>query len=108
MDINKTFQLASEYYQERHLQQVANNCLEILDINPNHSEALYLLGTICYEIGDYDYAIEIIKKVLQLNPNNDKVSFNLGIFFEEKGQFDEAMIYYQKALELNPNFTDAY
>jgi protein O-GlcNAc transferase len=108
MDINKTLQLASEYHQEGNLRHAANLCIEILDINPNHSEAQHLLGIICYQLGNYDYAIELIKKVLQLNPNNDRAFYNLAIVFEKKGQFDDAMIYYQKALQLNPNSSDAY
>ena len=108
MDIDKTFQLASEYQQKGNLQQAANFCIQILNINQNHSEAQHLLGIICYQLGNYDYAIELIKKALQLNPNNDKALYNLAIVFEEKGQFADAMIYYQKASQLNPNFFDAY
>jgi tetratricopeptide (TPR) repeat protein len=67
-----------------------------------------LLGIIYDRIGDYDSAIECIKKSLQFNPANDYACFDLGNIFRKKGRLDEAIIFYQKTVHLNPSNAGAH
>jgi protein O-GlcNAc transferase len=108
MNINKSIQLAFEYYQAGNLQQVEHICRKILKKNPKNFKALFLLGAIYFQLGNYDLAIKYIKKTLHFNSNIPEVHYNLGNAFKAKGQLDDAITCYQNALKLNPNFVDAY
>jgi tetratricopeptide (TPR) repeat protein len=108
MEMNEKIQAAFRHLQTGAMQQAEHICREILRVHPDDADALYLLGIIYDRIGDYDSAIECIKKSLQCNPANDYASFDLGNIFRKKGLTDEAIIFYQKTAQLNPSNAGAY
>ena len=42
---------------------------QILQTNPNHTDALHLLGVIAHQVGDNERALGLIKKAIDLKPN---------------------------------------
>ena len=61
------------------------------------------LGIIYGKMGEYDTALENLKKALELNPHLQEAYINLGAIYEKKGNYDKAVEYAQKALLLNRN-----
>ena len=108
MDIDKTIQSASEYYQAGDLQRAEHICSELLKVNPDNADALHLLGLIYYKTENYDLAIQHIEKAVKFNPADADAYYNLGNAHEAKGQLDEAITYYQKAIDLDPTFAEAH
>jgi tetratricopeptide (TPR) repeat protein len=108
MNIHEQIQSAFRHLQTGNVQQAEHICRELLTIHPHDSDALYLLGIIYDRIGDYDSAIESIKKSLQFNPVNDYACFDLGNILRKKERTDEAMLFYQKAVQLNPSNAGAH
>jgi tetratricopeptide (TPR) repeat protein len=108
MNIYKAIQTALQYHQEGNLQQAANICIDILEIQPDHVVTLHFLGVICYQLRNYDFAITCFEKALQFNPTYTDTYYNLGCAYQRKGQFNQAIDSFQKAIQLNPSFADAY
>lgn len=80
----------------------------ILEVEPNHSVALHLLGLIAHQIGNNRKAIRLIGKAIENEPNNPMYHNNLGLAFEELHQLQEAVSCYQKAVHLDPECFEAY
>jgi tetratricopeptide (TPR) repeat protein len=57
MNIKKEIKSALEYYQAGNLQQAENIYRRILKVQPDNADALYYLGIICYQLGNYGHAI---------------------------------------------------
>ena len=68
---------------------------------------LHLLGVVFYQRGDYEGAIQNIRKALQVNPNDPDASFNLGNAYAETGRLDEALPCFLRAAEINPRLFEA-
>jgi protein O-GlcNAc transferase len=107
MTIDETLRLGLKYHQAGNLQQAEHIYKEILNDQPNNYYALNYIGILYYQLGNYDSAIEYIKKALELNPTADAY-YNLGNIYKEYGQLSDALSYFQKALELDPNNADAF
>ena len=65
-------------------------------------KALFNLGTLYVQLGDYNRGIGFFKNVLELDEENPQAWNNLGSIFEITGQPEEAIKAYQKSLALNP------
>jgi len=107
MNINEAIQLAWEYHQAGNIQQAEFIYREILKVQPNYDDALYLLGVIKYQTANYDSAIADFKNVLKNNPENAYAYYYLGNALRENGHPDEAIDCYQKALNINKEFFEA-
>jgi tetratricopeptide (TPR) repeat protein len=76
---------------------------QILHEEPNHADALQLLGIIAGQRGDADAAIDLIRKSIQLKPDHPGAYRNLAPLLAQKNQFDDAVAAYKKFLELRPD-----
>src|SRR4051812_34889992 len=68
MSIPEAFALAFQYHQAGQLAPAEQLYCQILDVEPNHADALQLLGEIAYRCGHNESARELISKAVQLNP----------------------------------------
>ena len=80
---------------------------QILEVNPDHSEALHLLGVLALQADHGDEAIRLMERSLELNPSNASALNNLGQAFESLGRLDDAMAVYRKAIAVVPDFVEA-
>jgi protein O-GlcNAc transferase len=106
-DFNEAIHSAFKEYQTGNLQQAENICKNLLKNHPDNAEALYLLGIIYFQRGDYDSAINYIQRTLKFNNNADAYHI-LGLSFQQKRQLDKAIRYYRKAVQLNPYCSEAF
>jgi len=77
---------------------------QILQTEPNHPDALHLLGMIAHQVGKYDVAVELINKSLAIRPDSAEVHNNLGNALKNLGRLDEAVASYRKAMAIKPDF----
>jgi predicted O-linked N-acetylglucosamine transferase (SPINDLY family) len=108
MDIDHKLKLAYELHREGKLQKAERVCREILKYQPKTYDALNLLGTISYQMGDYESAVTYIRQVIGINPDNAQAYYILGVVLHKKGNIEESISCYKKAIELNPQFAGAY
>ena len=69
----------------------------ILDDDPDHQDALEVLGKICEEMGEVDRAIELTRHLALLAPNSIMANANLSRFFMLKGDKETAEEWQAKA-----------
>ncbi|MGA2439781.1 MAG: tetratricopeptide repeat protein [Tepidisphaeraceae bacterium] len=81
---------------------------QILSQNPNHAEALHLLGLIAGQYGNDDQAIDLIGRAIRLKPDFANAHNNLGNSLLRRGRLDEAVSSYKRAIKLKPDFFAAH
>lgn len=81
---------------------------EILDLQPDNFDALYMLGLLDYESGKIVDGLEILKKAMLAQPQNAEVCCQIGNGFYKLGNLNQAIAHYQRAVKLNSNYTRAY
>ncbi len=81
---------------------------EVLDVNPNHLEAICYLGTLFAQTKKINLAKELFLKAIEINPRNPSINNNLGNIFLELGESQKALKYYEAAIKLQPNFSKAH
>jgi predicted O-linked N-acetylglucosamine transferase (SPINDLY family) len=81
---------------------------QILSQNPNHTEALHLLGLIAGQYGNDDQAIDLIGRAIRLKPDFANAHSNLGNSLLRRGRLDEAVSSYKRAIKLKPDFFAAH
>ncbi|QTA90106.1 tetratricopeptide repeat protein [Desulfonema magnum] len=106
--MDKELNKAIQYHQAGQLQQAEEIYKKILEIHPNHPDALHLLGVAAHQVGNNEKAVNLIAKAIQLNPDNPNYYNNLGASFRNQGKLDEAVSCYQKTLQVKPDYAEAY
>jgi protein O-GlcNAc transferase len=66
--INDSFRLALEKHQQGFLDQAAQLDLKVLSREPEHADALHLLGVVAHQQGRHAQAIGLIRQALALKP----------------------------------------
>ena len=106
--IPEALRIALQHHQSGRLQQAEAIYREILQVQPDHPDALHLLGVIAHQGGLYDLAIERISHAISLNPKVGEFHLNIGEAYRAQGKLDDAVASYQQALALKPAFAEAY
>jgi Tfp pilus assembly protein PilF len=81
---------------------------QALATDPNHPDALHLLGMIAYQTGRGDAAVESICKAIAIKGDAASYHSNLGNVFQSQGKLAEAGACYQRALMLKPNLSEVH
>jgi len=104
----ETFALALQHHQKNNLQAAEQLYKQILEIEPDHVESNFRLGSLLVQTRNFDTAQQLLNKVIQVDPNHARAHNNLGIAFQKMKKNQEAINCYEKAIQINPNFADAY
>lgn len=75
----------------------------ILTSEPDHPDALHLLGLINYAREEYDQAVEMVQQAINLAPLNSVYSFNLGNIYRDQGNVQSAETAYLNAISVEPD-----
>lgn len=100
-------QTAIAAHQRGDLQQAGVLYLEILEVEPDHFDALHLLGVYALQSGDAQAACDLIGRAVEVNPNEALAFSNLGVALQRLKRFDDALRAYQNALRINPEHLTA-
>ena len=80
---------------------------EILQIAPDHFDALHLLGLVELQSYRPSLALPLFDRALELNGSYAPLHSNRGIAFKDLQKFDEALSCYDSALALDATLSDA-
>ena len=80
----------------------------ILSMQPQHAPALINLGTIHYNLREYQHAERLYRQATVADPDYALAFFDLGNVLDEMQRLDEATAAYQKAVSLVPQYADAH
>src|ERR1041385_4395488 len=81
---------------------------EILKMEPEHADALHLLGIIANRVGRSDAAVKLFRRSLASKPNRPEVFINLAVALRNEGELDEAESFCRKAIEIDPGFLEGH
>ena len=79
----------------------------VLEIDPNHVEALNLLGCMHSEAGDLARAEKCLDRAAELAPDSAHVQYNLATLLLRGSRPDDAIAHFRKALKIDPDYADA-
>jgi len=108
INLEETFNIAVTNHRQNKIKEAQILYNKILEVNPNHSQALNNLGTIYINLKEHQKAKECYEKIISINPNYANVQYNLGIIFKQLGDIQKAINHYENAIAINPNYVDAY
>ncbi len=101
--IEPTLNLAIQHHKAGRLADAERLYRQLLAQNPNHPEALNLLGVIAQQVGNPDAAIHLLNHAIAANPSAPDYHINLGVALYTIGRFDDAIAAYRQSLRLDPN-----
>lgn len=108
ISMQEALRTAIKLHQTGQLTQAEAIYRQILQVQPEQSDALHLLGVIAHQVGQHQAAVEMIGKAIRLAPRSPEYHVNLGEALRALGRLDEATSAYRKAIRLNPKFATAY
>lgn len=79
----------------------------VLQVDPNNADVLYLLGTIAYQVGKQEMAIEFMDKAVARKPRFAEALSMRGNALQALNRHEEALASFDQALAINPQFADA-
>ena len=80
----------------------------ILAIRPKHAPTLINMGTIHYNLREYEQAEQMYRRATEADPEYALAFFDLGNVLDEMQRLGEATVAYQRAVELVPQYADAH
>ncbi|MDH3349941.1 MAG: tetratricopeptide repeat protein [Gammaproteobacteria bacterium] len=100
------FERAIDCHQRGDIGEARSNYLRVIEMLPDHADALHFLGVACYQGGDAEDAEKYIKAAIGIRPDNRDYYSNLGLVLRSTGRYDEAIDAFSFALTLDPDFAD--
>lgn len=90
-------------YQEGCYEEAAQQCAEMVRVNPLDEDALYVQGLIAYRLGQLETAAEAMMQSVALSPfpQAERIQ-HLGQVYQALGQHEEAVVWYEEAQALQP------
>jgi tetratricopeptide (TPR) repeat protein/SAM-dependent methyltransferase len=79
----------------------------ILQDDPNHPDALHLLGLAAFQAGAAGEALEWINKAVIAQPGNPVFHSSIGLVFKALGDLEQAETALARAVEIDPEFAAA-
>lgn len=107
-NISEAIVSAFQFYQIGNLSHAEWICQQILQQQPNSTEALDLLGRMAHQVGKLQEAIAYYQKLIALLPDYAEAYYNRGAVLHSLGQLVDAIADYQQAIKLQPDYTEAH
>ena len=104
LKIKETFNSAVQNHQKNNFQVAENLYREIIKVQPDHFESIFLLGTLLAQTEKLNEAKEMLIKSTEIKPNNVDALNNLGNTLKKLGELQKAINCYQKVIEIQPNY----
>ena len=99
-------QQAVRYHQAGQLPQAEALYRQVLQLDPDNTDALHLLGVAAHQSGRSDIAVDYISKAIARNRRVADFHNNLGLALQALGRLGEAAASYREALKLRPDFAE--
>ncbi len=106
--LEELFAEAQAHHQARRFGEAEAGYIEILRRDPQHSDALNLLGTTLAQSHRPEKAVEFIRRAIQQQPNQAHYHVNLGVILQDLGRYDEAKASYERAIKSDKHFPEGY
>lgn len=99
---------AVKHHRAGNLPQAEKLYRQVLDVDPDHVDALHLLGLISAQLGRSEEALEFLGRAVQMRPEFAEAHNSLGTVLERQGKLAEAARCYRQALALRPDMAHTH
>ena len=103
--IKKSFNDATELFQNGNYNQAIIIYDQILESEPNNISTLNMKGIAYSNMEYHTKSLKQFYKVLEINSENARALTGMGVGFGNLGEYSESLSYLQKADKVNPNNT---
>lgn len=90
LDVDELMHLALHATNHDQPGQAVEYLKRVVELDPDHGKAYYLLGALHAEIGLYDRAVEEMSRAVELEPDLPTAHFQLGLLHATSGRVAEA------------------
>lgn len=102
-EVAENLRLAMEHHRSQRLEQAQQSYQQVLALQPDHPEALFGLGIIAQQMGQFQEAENFLSAASKVQPDSVKAWFSLGNLRQAQGQLPAAELAYQQAINLRPD-----
>ncbi|MFZ6777144.1 tetratricopeptide repeat protein [Undibacterium sp. Ji83W] len=106
--ISNILQQAISHHQQGKLAAAEALYLQVLQTQPEHFDALQLLGVIAKQRGDAALAVTRLRQAIAIDAQQAIAHGNLGTALQDLGLSQEALASYDMALQLKPDYAMAW
>lgn len=101
-------QRAMAAYEAGRAAEAKELCSLVLAADPNHLDAINILGAIALQRGDLAAARDLFERAVRAAPGAPDPHNNLGVALQQSNRWDEALAAFDRAIALAPAFADAW
>ncbi len=95
--LNDLMKKAKEAFQKNDLKTAALLLNEVIEQNPNSTEAFFYLANVFHVRGELGKAIKAFQRVLELDSNHTDAAISLSVIYNDIGKYEEAKNIFEKA-----------
>ena len=107
-DVMQLLRTGMALQQAGSLDAAERNYRQVLDAEPNHADALHLLGLLLHQRGEHAQGAALIERAIRLRPDVAAFRLNCGEAYRAAGQIPKAIACYDAAIKLQPDFAEAW
>jgi protein O-GlcNAc transferase len=108
VNVGEVLKLALRHYHAGRLADAERLYRQVLAADPNHADALHLLGLVAHRVGRHEDAATLIGRAIRVKPTASIYHHNLGEALRMRGRTDDAIAAYRRAIELQPDLAPAH
>jgi predicted TPR repeat methyltransferase len=108
LTVDDAIALAIQLQKQHHLAEAEQLYAGVLDVAPQHPDALHYSGLLAHQQGRPDEAVNLIGRSLALSPNQADWHSNLGIVLQSDGRLGDAIAEYERAIAIDPDHANAH
>lgn len=106
-DIANRLQAGLQQHQSGRLQEAERTYRSVLAEQPQHPDALHLLGVVALQTGNFQDAAKLIESAIKAKPDEAEFYNMSGETYRMQQQYETAISRYEQALALRPDFAGA-
>ncbi len=106
--LDRDLEVAVGHYQAGRRPRAEAICRRVLKTQPDHPDALNLLGVVLMDQGKLEEAVATYRRLVAVEPDNARVLYNAGLALKRFGRFEEAIATYRRALAIEPDLAEAH
>jgi predicted TPR repeat methyltransferase len=108
LSLDEAVSLAVVLQQREQWDAAANIYRSVLEVAPDHADALHFSGVLAHQQERSERAVDLIERSLELEPERADWHSNLGIVLQDRLKLDEAIVAYRRAIALDANHANAH
>ncbi len=106
--VDESYRLGRACHEAGNLVDAKAHYLDVLRLDPDHADALHMLGNIDLREGRLDDAERVLRRAVELAPSAPGYNTTLGNALRAAGRPAEAAAAYRRELSLRPDFAAAH